>query len=307
MNTAPLPSNHSAGNHTAAEAAPRWFDFFRRSRFIRALISLLILAAVFVFLLRRVEHFLTYHPNGYKPGPEWTLPPNGEEIWIPVAGGQRINAWLLTSETQPAKATVLYFHGNGGNLTNVSWIGAELAQQGFDVLLMDYRGYGRSDGSPVDERALDADGEAAYNYLIQQRNVKPENVALYGSSLGTTIAIDVASRKACGALVVESGLSSASDMGQHSLPMLPRWLHFLGVNRFESARKIAEVKCPVLVAHGTNDTTIPLMQGRTLFAAANEPKRWLQVEAGSHNLAGEGGAAYLSQIGGFIREAIQAK
>ncbi|MEO6724786.1 MAG: alpha/beta hydrolase, partial [Blastocatellia bacterium] len=210
------------------------------------------------------------------------------------------------SPTQPATATVLYCHGNGGNLTNVSWIGAELARQGFDMLLMDYRGYGHSDGSPVDEQMLNADGEAACDYLLKQRGVKPEKLVLYGSSLGTTVAIDVASRRVCGALIIESGLSSASDMGQHSLPMLPRWLHFLGVNRFESARKIAQVKCPVLVLHGTNDATIPVVQGRALYAAANQPKRLLLVEGGSHNLAGEGGEAYLSQIAGFINETINS-
>jgi fermentation-respiration switch protein FrsA (DUF1100 family) len=138
---------------------------------------------------------------------------------------------------------------------------------------------------------------------VKQRGVKPEKLALYGSSLGTTMAIDVASRRACGALVVESGLSSAGDMGEHSLPMLPRWLHFLGVNRFESSRKIALVKCPVLIAHGTNDATIPVAQGRKLYAAANDPKRLLLVEGGTHNLAGEGGKAYLSQIASFIGKA----
>ncbi len=286
---------------------PARFLLFRLPRLARMLIYLLIIAVVFVFGLRRIEHFLTYHPNGYKPGPEWALPPNGEEVWINVAGGQRINAWFLKSPAQPALATVLYCHGNGGNLTNVAWVGTDLTQQGFDVLLMDYRGYGRSDGSPVDEGALDTDGEAAYEYLLQQRGVKPENLILYGSSLGTTVAIDVASRRGCGALVVESGLSSASDMGRHSLPMLPRWLHFLGVNRFESARKIAQVKCPVLVVHGTNDATIPVAQGRMLYAAANEPKRLLLIEGGSHNLAGEGGEAYLSQIAGFIHEATGAR
>ena len=254
-------------NPRPAEIKPKRFLLFRLPRAARLMIYLPIAALVFVFALRRVENFLTHHPVGYKPGPEWTLPPNGEEIWINVAGGQRINAWFLKSPAQPAQATVLYCHGNGGNLTNVSWIGAELAQQGFDVLLMDYRGYGRSDGSPVDEHALDADGEAAYDYLVKQRGVKPEQLVLYGSSLGTTVAIDAASHKPCGALVVESGLSSASDMGQHSLPMLPHWLHFLGVNRFESARKIAQVKCPVLVAHGTKDATTPIAQGRTLYAA----------------------------------------
>jgi fermentation-respiration switch protein FrsA (DUF1100 family) len=288
----------------AEEAAPRRFGLFRRSRLTRIALYLPILALVFVFTLRRVEHFLTYHPTGYKPGPEWTLPPNGEELWINVAGNQRINAWFLNATTkQPATGTILYFHGNGGNLTNVAWIGAELAKQGFDVLLMDYRGYGRSDGEAKDESSLDADGDAAYDYLVKQRGVKPEKLALYGSSLGTTMAIDVASRRACGALVVESGLSSAGDMGEHSLPMLPRWLHFLGVNRFESSRKIALVKCPVLIAHGTNDATIPVAQGRKLYAAANDPKRLLLVEGGTHNLAGEGGKAYLSQIASFIGKA----
>jgi pimeloyl-ACP methyl ester carboxylesterase len=267
------------------------------------MIYLPIIALAFVFALRRAEHFLTHHPIGYKPGPEWTLPPNGEDVWINVAGKDHINAWFLKAAPQPATATVLYCHGNGGNLTNVVWIGEELTRQGFDVLLMDYRGYGRSDGEAADERALDADGDAAYDYLLKQRGVKPEKLALYGQSLGTTVAIDVASRRTCGALVVESGLSSASEMGEYSLPMLPRCLPFLAVNRFESTRKNARVKCPVLVAHGTNDATIPVAQGRKLYAAAREPKRWLPVEGGSHNLAGEGGEAYLGQIARFIREA----
>ena len=283
---------------------PKRFFFFQLPRMARLMIYLPIIALIFVSTLRRIEHFLTHHPVRYNGGAEWTLPPNGEDVWINVTKDQRVHTWFLKSETQPPTATVLYCHGNGGNLTNVAWIGEELPKAGFDVLLLDYRGYGRSDSEATDEWALNADGQAAYNYLRGQKGVKAEKLVVYGLSLGSTVAIDVTSRNVCGALIVESGLSSASEMGEHSLPILPRWLHFLAKNKFESARKITTVHCPVLISHGTLDTTIPVAQGRKLFAAANEPKQLLIIEGGTHNLAGEGGETYLSQIISFIHKAM---
>lgn len=280
---------------------------FGLPRAARFAIYLPIIAAICFFTLRRVEHFLTHHPVRYLPGAEWTPPPNGEDVWINVTGSKRIHGWFLKSKIQPPLATILHSHGNGGNITNTAWYGGKLAQDGFDVLVFDYRGYGRSDGEVTDEWALNADGEAAYNYLVNQRSVKPEKLVLYGMSLGTTVAIDVASRKPAGALIVESGLSSADEMGQHSLPFLPSWLRRLAKNQFESSRKIPNVHCPVLVVHGTDDQTIPVAQGRKLFAAANNPKRQLMIEGGSHNLAGPGGDAYRNQINGFIRDALAAK
>jgi hypothetical protein len=130
--------------------------------------------------------------------------------------------------------------------------------------------------------------------------VRHERLVLYGLSLGTTAAIDLAARRASAALVVESGLSSASDMGAHTFPWLPRLLHRLARNRFESTRKIAQVNCPVLVTHGTADPVIPVEQGRKLFTAAREPKRLLIVEGGDHNLPGYGGADYLNSVVEFI-------
>ncbi len=291
-------------NSQMTEDDPKRFSLFRLPRAARFAIYTPFVALVFVFGLRRVEHFLTHHPVRYDANGQWTLPPNGEDVWINVTKEQRIHGWFLHAANQPATATVLYCHGNGGNLTNVGWIGEELTKSGFDVLLIDYRGYGRSDGETTDEWALNADGEAAYNYLINQRGVKPEKLILQGLSLGSTVVVDVASRKPCGALVVESGLSSASEMGEHSLPILPRWLHWLAKNRFESSRKIANVRCPVLITHGTNDATIPAAQGRRLFAAANEPKHLIIIEGGSHNLAGEGGQEYLKRITAFVNGTI---
>ncbi len=221
-------------------------------------------------------------------------------MWFAGADGKRLHGWLVHARTQPATITVLYCHGNGGNVTNVGWIAERLAGRGLDVLVFDYRGYGRSEGETTDEWGLYADADAAYGYLTRERGVPPERLALYGHSLGTTAAIDVASRRSCASLVVEAGLSSASEMASVTMPWLPRWLHWLGKNRFESARKIAGVRCPVLIAHGTMDQIIPVEQGRALYAAAHEPKRLMLIEGGDHLLPDFGGNSYLNSIADFI-------
>ena len=104
--------------------------------------------------------------------------------------------------------------------------------------------------------------------------------------------------------MLESGFSSASSLATTAVPWLPRPLHFLGRNRFESARKLAQVHCSVLVTHGTQDEGIPVALGRRLFAAANEPKRLELVEGGDHNLVGNGGEAYLNKISGFLQNVL---
>jgi hypothetical protein len=246
---------------------------------------------------------VTYHPLRYTAGPHWIPPANGEDIWFKVATGERVHGWFIRAQTQPAFATVLYCHGNGGNLTDVAWVAENLSKHDLNVLIFDYRGYGRSEGKLTDEWGLYADTEAAYEYLRRERGVKPEKLVLYGQSLGSTVAIDIASRQSCGALIVESGLSSASDMGAVAIPWLPRWLHWLGKNRFESTRKIAEVKCPVLVTHGTDDDVIPVDQGRKLYEAAAGPKELMIVTGGDHFLMNSGGSKYFDRFISFIRDA----
>jgi fermentation-respiration switch protein FrsA (DUF1100 family) len=280
------------------------FNFFRLPRMARAAIYFPIVLLVVFFGLRQLEFLVTYHPQRYVAGPKWTPPENGEDIWLKLTTGERIHGWFIRAQNQPAFATVLYCHGNGGNLTDVSWVAENLAKRNLDVMIFDYRGYGRSEGTLTDEWGLYADTEAAYQYLKRERGVKAEKLILYGQSLGTTVAIDVASRQSCGALIVESGLSSASDMGVVAFPWLPRLLHWLGKNRFESAHKISKVKCPVLVTHGTDDDVIPVDQGRRLYEAAAGPKELVIVQGGDHFLMRSGGKRYLDQFIGFIHEAM---
>jgi fermentation-respiration switch protein FrsA (DUF1100 family) len=128
---------------------------------------------------------------------------------------------------------------------------------------------------------------------------------LYGQSLGTAVAADLASRRESAALILESGFSSSSDLASTVLPILPRRLHFLAKNRFESARKLASVRCPVLIVHGDPDLTIPTEHGRLLFTAANEPKELLIFPGAGHNVFGSLGDGYLDRVADFLRTAIK--
>lgn len=271
--------------------------FFGLPRFTRLGIYLTLMAVTFPFVVRGLEPYLTHHPSAFDGNKDWGLPPNTEEIWFTTADNLKLNAWFLHAP-QPSKGTVLYSHGNGGNLTFVRGVAQDLVQHGLDVFIYDYRGYGRSEGSIPSEAEMYADGDAAYEFLTKTRGIPAEKLAIYGLSLGTTVSTEVASQRSCGALVLEAPLSSASDMASTMLPILPRALHWIGKNKFESERKISSVKCPVLIAHGDADEMIPTEQGRKVFAAANEPKKLMIVPKGKHWLPGENG--YLDSVANFI-------
>jgi fermentation-respiration switch protein FrsA (DUF1100 family) len=275
-----------------------------REKQIAYLVALLFFSMIVLTALRKFESAATFHPVRYSPDSPWAPPEGAEDVWLMTSDNVRLHGWFIRSNTQPSAATVIYFHGNGGNISNVAWVGGNLAARGFDVLLFDYRGYGRSDGEVDGERELNLDGDAAYDYIANRRGVRPEKLVLFGQSLGTTVAVDLASRKPCGALILESGLSSAADMAAQVLPWIARPLFALGKNRFVSTRKLAQVKSPVLIAHGEPDPVIPTEQGRKLYAAANEPKKLLIYPGAGHNVHGLMGQEYLDEVSSFIDDAI---
>lgn len=282
-----------------------------RLRRRRLLLTLALLAAVGLplafYAARRFERSVVFQPAPYDGGPSWRLPRRGEDVWFETNGGARLHGWFVRAQTPEPAATVLYLHGNGGNLSYTGWLGEELSARGFDVLLFDYRGYGRSGGASVDERTLYEDADAAYYYLTRERGVSPARLVLYGQSLGTTAAVDLAARRECAALILESGLSSAAEMAAVVWPGLPRSLARLGHNRLDSAGKLGRVSAPVLVAHGERDEVIPLAQGRALYEAAREPKRQIVVPGAGHNdLVAKGGRAYLDALAEFIHEATRS-
>lgn len=274
--------------------------FFRRELLIGVAVALVVGCGAFVFGLRWLESLMTFRPERMTAQERKSAPEGADIVWFNSADGTRLNGWFFKSQTGPTTTTIIFFHGNGGNITNVGWMGQRFAKHGFNVLLFDYRGYGASEGVAANEADLYADGDAAVSF-VTKKGIHTEKIVLYGQSLGTTVAADVASRGKFGAVVLESGFSSASSLASSALPWLPRWLHFLGKNRFESARKLANVRSPILIAHGDPDGTIPTSEGRLLFAAANEPKQLLIVPGAGHVVFGNAGEPYLNQVERFIR------
>ena len=277
---------------------------FSRERLIGVAVSLVLGCAAFVYGLRWLESLMTFRPE-HISAREWKSTPNGAtSVWFNSADGTRLNGWFFESQSKPATATIVFFHGNSGNVSSVGWMGQRFARHGFNVLVFDYRGYGASEGVAGNEADLYADGDAAVAFVMKDKNVSPNQIVLYGHSLGTTVVADVASRGKFGAVVMESGLSSASSVASSALPWLPRFLHFLGKNRFESARKLASVRSPILIAHGDPDLTIPTSEARILYAAANEPKQLLIVPGAGHVVFGSAGEPYLNQVEQFMRDAL---
>lgn len=248
---------------------------------------------------------MTFHPVRLNADQRVPPPSGAEDVWFPAKDGIRLHGWYFRGES--GTATIVYFHGNGGNITNVGWLGERLTKRGFSVLLFDYRGYGLSGGATVDEADLYLDGQAAWEFVVNEKKAAPETVVLYGQSLGTAVASETATQCRIGALILESGFSSASSLAETALPWLPVWLHGLGRNRFESAQKLRTVRVPVLISHGDPDPVIPTNEGRALFAAANEPKNLIIVPGAGHNVFGSAGTAYLDQVEVFIRRAIEPR
>ena len=268
-------------------------------------VAFLIFLLLLFWGLRWFEHAVTFHPVRYDGSAAWNLPDHAQDVWLTTADGVRLHGWFFETE-EAALATVIYFHGNGGNLSNVGWVGERLSKRGFEVLLLDYRGYGRSEGRMDGEVGLYADGDSGYEYVTKTRGVKASKVVLFGQSLGTAVATDLASRRECGAVILESGFSSASDLASNVFPWIPSRLHFLAKNRFDSSRKLSQARCPVLITHGEPDEVIPTEQARLLFSAAKEPKKLLVFPGAGHNVFGSQGDLYLDAVVDFASKAFSS-
>jgi fermentation-respiration switch protein FrsA (DUF1100 family) len=242
-----------------------------------------------LFVLWLLENSLVFPASG--PG-EWEPAPSADikDVFLTSAGGTQIHAWWcpLTSSPSPdgkgvrsEEEALLYCHGNGGNLSHR---GASILKlRDFlkvHVLIFDYPGYGKSAGRPTEQGCYQA-GEAAYDWLVTEQKIDPRRIILYGGSLGGGVAVDLGSRKPHRAIVLAKTFTSCPDTAAHLYPWLPvRWLMR---NRFDNLAKIKECKEPVFIGHGTADELIPYEQGRRLFEAANEPKRFYCLDGSTHN------------------------
>ena len=227
-----------------------------------------------------------------------------EELRIPVGSGAdrgELQAWWIPAG-QPNAPTLLYLHGNYRNIGNNLEHTLRLHNLGFNVLLSDYRGYGKSSGGRPNEAKVYQDAEAAWQYLLKQRGVKPQQAFIYGHSLGGAIAIDLAMHhpEAAG-LIIESSFTSMVEMGKLAYPFLP--VDWLLDQRFDALKKISRLKIPVLLIHGTWDKRVPVQMAQQLYAAAPQPKTLTLIEGGEHNNSGAvGWTEYRDAVTAFVKQ-----
>ncbi len=219
-----------------------------------------------------------------------------EEVALRAADGVRLGAWYVPAGS-PSRGAVLFCHGNAGNISHRTGLIAVFRRLGFDVLIFDYRGYGRSEGEPS-EKGTYLDAEAAWDHLVGARMVPPGRIVIFGNSLGGGVATHLAAERTPGALVLQSTFTSIPDVGAERIRWLPiRWICRI---KYPSLKTIPNVKCPVLVVHSPSDEVIPFHHGRELFAAAGEPKEFLEIQGDHNNGWAASGPVYLRGLAGFL-------
>ncbi len=224
-----------------------------------------------------------------------------EDVRLETSDGFGLHGWYVPA-TQP-RGTVLFFHGNGGNISHRLDSVLMLYRMGYSTLIFDYRGYADSPGKPTEEGTY-RDADAAWRYLTAQQHTPSCRIVLFGESMGAAIAAELATREKPAALVISSGFTSVPDMAQHLYPYLPaRWLAYI---HYDTKSYLNSVTAPVFVAHSPQDDIVPYEQGQALYATAHPPKQFLEL-AGGHN---DGfifmRAAWVAALRDFLNKQVEA-
>lgn len=218
----------------------------------------------------------------YHPEKEWTTTPKSigidyEEVLFSSTDGTRLSGWFVPAKE--SQATILFCHGNTGNISNELPPLKMYHTLGFSMFFFDYRGFGHSEGVPS-EKGIERDAEAAMQYLLKVKKIPLKQIIILGRSFGGSVAAPLAVRYPAKALMLEATFTSLKDMGEKRYPIFP--VDLLLRERYDSIHKIAKISSPVLVVHSRNDEVIPFEQGQRLYAMAPEPKMFLEI-SGPHD------------------------
>ena len=245
--------------------------------------------ALYLMAFAAIWHFqrhLMYFPHTEQVAPDLAGFPGAQSLILSTADNQHLIAWFRAPAA--GQPLILYFHGNANNLAQDASRLKALAGDDYGLFAVDYRGFGGSTGSP-DQTGILLDAEAAYAKTIEL-GINPQNIVVYGHSLGTGVAVNMAASHKVRAIVLEAPYSSTVDVAAERYWMFPARMMML--DQFHSDEWIKNVHIPLLVLHGEDDWTIPFRYGQRLFALANEPKTFMPFPGAGHMLLlGEGVAA----------------
>jgi fermentation-respiration switch protein FrsA (DUF1100 family) len=256
--------------------------------------ALLLLTALMLAFERQLVYF-PYRAHELQPA---ALGLRHEEVRLVAEDRVGLHAFMLP--LQGARRTILVFNGNAGNISYRLPRALEIQRRlGASVMLFDYRGYGKSEGRP-DEQGTYKDARAAYRYLVGTRGLPPENLVLLGESLGAAVAVQLALEQPAAGVILESPFASIPEMARAVYPFLPP-VGPLIRTRYDTLSKVKRLRRPLLVVHGEHDEIVPLSQGRRVFQAASEPKRFYVIRGARHNDTYDtGGDAYWGVLREFL-------
>ncbi len=242
------------------------------SSWVLATLLFFILGSLLFYFMQRS---LIYAPSKTKPSRAVFKAEDMQQLTLNSADNIVLNAWYKSAQTN--HATVIVFHGNAGHIGKRMPLARQLIQQGFGVLLLEYRGYGGNKGQPT-EQGLYQDARTGMRFLKKQ-HIPIQRIALYGESLGTGVATKMAEEhpKAC-ALILQSPYTTLADLGKYHYP----WIPIAPWDKFNSLKRMQSIHMPLLALHGTQDRVVPYKFGRALFEAANQPKQWVTLEKQGH-------------------------
>ncbi len=200
-----------------------------------------------------------------------------EDLQLTTADGETLHAWFVPA--RQAEQTLLFFHGNAGNISHRLDSIALFHELGLNQLILDYRGYGRSTGKTSEDGTY-LDAQAAWDYLTGQRGIAPDQVILFGRSLGGAVAVWLAGQVPARALIIESTFTSVPDLAAELYPWLPARL--LSRFSYDTRARVSDIEMPLLVIHSPGDEIIPVQHAAAIFRAAREPKGYLEIQGG-HN------------------------
>jgi uncharacterized protein len=216
-----------------------------------------------------------------------------KDIFFKAADNVELNGWFIP--WKDAKYTILFSHGNAGNISHRIEKLKFFNKLGYNVFIFDYEGYGKSQGKPS-EKNLYRDVTAAYGYLLSS-GITQEQIIGYGESIGGAVIVDLASRKSIKAIILDSTLTSVKDMIKDVYPFLPYWVFS---SRFDSEAKISNIKIPKLIIHSQDDEIIPFKLGKKLYEASVEPKEFLKIQGGHNSNFFESEKILKEKISDFI-------
>jgi len=270
---------------------------------MKALLSFFLLVAcvygAVVWAAWRYQHRLVFFPDPQIYATPKAIGLSFEDVTFETEDGIALHGWYVSTRKDNRKGTMLFFHGNAGNISHRLESIRLFNQMGLDVFIFDYRGYGQSEGT-ISEAGTYKDGKAAWRYLTEHKKINPQEIVLFGRSLGGGVVSELATQVNAKALILESTFTSTPDVGVKAYPLLP--VRLLANIHYPNKERIDLIDMPILIIHSEGDGLIPYSHGQTLYELAGGKAKMLTIQGDHNNGFLTSGRVYTEGVYRFLEQ-----